>query len=154
MIQGGEDTLVIKRIILSAPSSAGIVAALVSILTIAHADTSGVPPCPRGAPQCPIAITLKAKATPLVLRGRLSPRHSSYSYQFSATPGYSLGWTYVGPAVNVLLSNPDGETDGPGLPGEVPLEKNGVYVFSISSNKMAENIYGEFSLSFRLKKQK
>jgi hypothetical protein len=145
---------VIRRIIQSILPRAGMVAALVSILTIAHADTTDVPPCPRGAPQCPIAITLKTKAAPFVVRGRLSARHSSYSYQFSATSGHSLGWTYAGPAANVLLSDPDGETEGPGLPAEVPLEKNGVYVFSVSSNKMAENIYGKFSLSFKLRKQK
>lgn len=143
----------ITRMIQGTLPRAGIVAASALMSTFAHADTTGIPPCHRGTPKCPIAIILKAKAAPLVVRGHLSPRHSSYSYQFSATPGSSLGWTYAGPAVNVLLSHPDGETEGPGLPGEVPLEKNGVYVFSISSNKMAENIYGEFSLSFKLKKR-
>lgn len=123
---------------------------LAPTLTAARAEPIGVPSCLEGAPQCPMKITVEDGAAPVIVQGRLSPDRSSYSYQFSADPGRSLRWTYVGPAVNVLLTDPDGETDGPGLPADVLLNKSGAYVFSVSSNKMAEQIYGEFSLTLEM----
>ena len=40
--------------------------------------------------------------------------------------------------------------DGPGIPATVPLAAAGRYVFSLSSNTMAENIYGAYRLDLRL----
>jgi hypothetical protein len=104
----------------------------------------------NGAPSCPIQINIKYDASPVVVAGHLSPRRPSFSYRFSAGPNISLGWTYKGPAVRVLLTDPDGETDGPGLPNRLLLEKKGSYVFSVASNLMADKIYGKFRLSFSL----
>lgn len=120
---------------------------LSSTFTIAHAETADAPSCLAGAPQCPVTITIPEGGDRVTLHGRLSPERSSHSYQFSAEPGLLLRWTYKGPAVHVLLTGPDGNTEGPGLPSSVHLDKRGAYVFSVSSNKMAENIYGEFILT-------
>jgi len=141
---------VIARMINGTLTGAGIVAISASISTFVHAEPSSAPRCRRGAPQCPIVLSLAENAAPLVVCGRLSALTSSYSYQFSTTDGHRLAWIYAGPAANVLLRDPDGEVEGPGLPSDVPLEKNGTYIFSISSNKMAENIFGRFELQFRL----
>jgi hypothetical protein len=107
-------------------------------------------PCLRGSPECPICIRIRAGGPATVVRGRLSPKRTSFSYQFAGEPGQTLGWNFKGPAVRVLLTKPSGDTDGPGLPAAVAIDQKGLYVFSVSSNKMADNIYGKFRLSFRL----
>jgi hypothetical protein len=107
-------------------------------------------PCLRGSPECPARIRIRPGGPATVVRGRLSPKRTSFSYQFAGEPGQTLGWNFKGPAVRVLLMKPSGDTDGPGLPATVAIDQKGLYIFSISSNKMAENIYGEFRLAFRL----
>lgn len=52
--------------------------------------------------------------------------------------------------MRVVLAYPDGDVDGPGLPEVVSLKSAGRYVFSLSSNTMAEGIYGKFRLELRL----
>jgi hypothetical protein len=106
-------------------------------------------PCLRG-PNCPTAIRIRAGGPTIVVRGRLSPKRTTFSYLFAGEPGQTLRWNFNGPAVRVLLTKPSGDTDGPGLPATVAIDQKGLYVFSVSSNKMAENIYGKFRLSFRL----
>ncbi len=115
---------------------------------------AGARRCSRGDPECPIDIRIKSDGSPTVVAGRLSPRRPSFSYRFSAGENVSLGWTFKGPAVRVLLTGPDGDTQGPGLPDHLPLEKNGPYVFSVASNTMADNIYGKFRLSLSLNAQR
>jgi hypothetical protein len=137
----------IDKILMLIPS---IIIGLSSTFTIAHAETADAPSCLAGAPECPMTITIPEGGGPVTLHGRLSPERSSYSYQFAAEPGRLLRWTYQGPAVHVLLTDPDGNTDGPGLPSSIHLDKRGAYVFSVSSNKMAENIYGDFSLTLEV----
>jgi hypothetical protein len=109
-------------------------------------------PCLRGSPKCPAAIRIRAGGPTIVVGERLSPKQTSFSYQFAGEPGQTLRWNFKGrpPAVRVLLTKPSGDTDGPGLPATVAIDQKGLYVFSVSSNKMAEKIYGRFRLSFRL----
>jgi hypothetical protein len=85
-----------------------------------------------------------------VVQGRLSRTRSSVSYRFVASPNVALEWKYHGPAARILLQDPIGSTDGPGIPERVVLRRGGRYIFSISANTMAENIFGPFSLSLKL----
>jgi hypothetical protein len=104
----------------------------------------------KGDPRCPIQIDIQYDALPVTVAGRLSPRRPSVSYRFSAGPNVWLGWAYKGPAARTLLTDPDGETDGPGLPNRLFLKKEGFYVFSVASNLMADKIYGKFRLSLSM----
>jgi hypothetical protein len=82
--------------------------------------------------------------------GTLSPERSSMSYAFSVKAPAQLRWLLAGPAVRIVLMRPDGDADGPGLPSVVPLAAAGRYVLSLSSNTMAEDIYGPYRLDLRL----
>lgn len=106
------------------------------------------PACLPGAPACPIALAIAAD--PAVVNGDLSPEHSSASYAFFVQAPARLQWSVTGPAVRIVLTHPDGDVDGPGLPRVVALMAAGRYVFSVSSNTMAEGIYGSFRLELRL----
>jgi len=85
-----------------------------------------------------------------VVEGRLSPDQSSASFAFQAKAGARLQWVLSGPAVHVVLTNPDGEAEGPGLPRDILLSTAGRYIFSLASNTMAEGIYGPFRLELRM----
>jgi hypothetical protein len=104
--------------------------------------------CDAGARACPIDIAFTANRA--VVSGVLSPKRGSLSYAFATTASARLQWVMSGPAVRVVLSYPDGNTDGPGLPSEITLAMPGRYVFTVSSNTMAEHIYGSFQLEFRM----
>lgn len=113
--------------------------------------SDGNPHCKRGAPECPVILDLRPNQTVRVVTGRLSPKRPNFSYAFAGRGGQTFSWKYSGPAVRVLLGYPDGNTDGPGLDADIHLVKQGTYVFSISSNTMADKIYGYFRLQFKLK---
>jgi hypothetical protein len=112
-----------------------------------HADGSS-PACRPGAAECPIELVFTARHAEV--GGTLSPEHSSASYAFNVKAPAQLRWTLSGPAVRIVLTRPDGDVDGPGLPAAVPLAAAGRYVFSLSSNTMAEGIYGAYKLDLRL----
>jgi len=106
------------------------------------------PACRRGDPPCPIELEFTANHAEV--SGSLSPEHSSVGYAFRVKAPAQLQWSLSGPAVRVVLTRPDGDADGPGIPATVPLAATGRYVFSLSSNTMAENIYGAYRLDLRL----
>jgi hypothetical protein len=106
------------------------------------------PACRRGDTACPIELEFTANHAEV--SGTLSPEHGSVSYAFHVTAPAQLQWSLSGPAVRVVLTRPDGDADGPGIPATVPLAAAGRYVFSLSSNTMAENIYGAYRLDLRL----
>lgn len=128
-------------------------------LALATAVASGSPGlasdgnqrCKAGASECPINLQLHPNQKALTVTDRLFPKRPSFSYAFAGSEGETFSWKYSGPAVRVLLAYPDGNTDGPGLDPEIHLPKTGTYIFSISSNTMAEKIYGHFKLQFKLK---
>jgi len=116
------------------------------------ASASEAPACRPGRPECPIAVTFieETAAATAVVEGSLSPAQNSVSLAFHANAGARLRWALSGPAVHVVLTGPDGQADGPGLPPEIALPTAGRYIFSLSSNTMAEGIYGPFRLELRL----
>src|SRR5690349_8577606 len=68
------------------------------------------------------------------LRGNLAPSKPFFNYTFSALAGQTLIWSFKGPAVRVLVTYPDGNVDGPGIPAMLRLPQTGGYAFAIHSN--------------------
>ena len=114
-------------------------------------SAAGARPCKRGAPECPIFLNLQPNQKLYVVTGRLSPKRSNFSYAFSGQEGQAFSWKYNGPVVRMILKYPDDNIDGPGLDTDIKLTKPGTYIFGISSNTMADKIYGYFRLQFKLK---
>jgi hypothetical protein len=129
-------------------------AALLGLLVACAGDRT---PAPSGAactglPDCPIELRfVRAGADDVAtVAGELSPERPSMSYAFQAPARSRLQWSLQGPVVRTTLAGPDGDVIGPGLPAHLPLQAAGRYVFSLSSNTMAEGIYGPFRLELRL----
>ena len=107
--------------------------------------------CVIGSDNCPIRIHLRPGADRVTVRGRLTPNNQSCcSYAFKARAGQRLTWTFDGPTIRTLIRYPTGESDGPGLPDVIPLPSTGTYVFTVSSNSMAEDTFGPFRLTLRI----
>jgi len=85
-----------------------------------------------------------------LLEGRLSSDQPGVSYSFTTASAQTLHWHASGPAMRIVLTSPNGEADGPGLPAEISLGMPGRYVLSVSANTMADKAYGAFRMELRL----
>lgn len=134
------------------------VAIAATVLTAASWLTSAFSPgstahaaCRPGSDSCPIRIHFRPGSDRITVRGRLTRHRMQYAYAFKARAGQRLTWTFKGPTVRTVIRSPDGDSDGPGLPHIVPLRSTGTYVFTVSSNTMADDIFGPFRLTFRIR---
>lgn len=107
-------------------------------------------PCAVGAQECPISLKLPSKRPSITITGYLSRRKPSTTYQFSNKDKSVLSWTYQGPAARLVLADSSGTTFGPGLPDKIELLPGRIYRLSVSSNMMAENIYGKFKIKINI----
>jgi hypothetical protein len=107
--------------------------------------------CAAGSDTCPIRLHFRSRSNRVTVHGRLSADRSRWSYSFKARAGRKLSWMFNGPSVRTLIRYPTGASDGPGLPAVIALPSTGTYVFTISSNTMAEDIFGPFQLTFQLR---
>ena len=138
----------LARCLAAAAVAGAVLSSLAACSSARSVDDRTSPACVAGAPACPIELSVSADR--VAADGNLSPEHSSASYAFVIQAPARLQWSVSGPAVRVVLAYPDGDVDGPGLPEVVSLKSAGRYVFSLSSNTMAEGIYGKFRLELRL----
>lgn len=86
----------------------------------------------------------------VLVSGNLCHTCGSISYGFYAKQGMRLAWSLSGPPAHTVLTYPNGDSDGPSLPSVIALPTSGRYIFSLSSNTMAEGIDGPFRLVLRL----
>ena len=68
------------------------------------------------------------------------------TYLLKARAGQSLHWQVTGAAVRATVTYPDGHGDGP-FADTIPLPADGVYLFSISPDLMADGAFGRFKLT-------
>jgi len=135
---------------LNAGMMATVLAAAVGLAPISGPSSDAHAACAAGSDGCPIWLRLRPGSVGITVHERLTPNRSRYSYAFRARAGQKLTWAFSGPMVRTLLRYPTGGSDGPGLPDIVPLPSSGIYVFTISSNTMAEDIVGPFKLTLRI----
>jgi hypothetical protein len=107
--------------------------------------------CVPGADACPIRIRFRPGTDRVTVFGRLTRHRSRVSYAFRARARQTLTWTFRGPAIRTVIRYPNGDTDGPGLPHRIRLPRSGTYVFTVSSNLMADGIFGPFRLTLRIR---
>jgi hypothetical protein len=135
---------------LNAAMMATVLAVTVGLAPISGPSSAAHAACAAGSDSCPIWLHLHPGSAGITVRERLTPNRSRYSYAFRARAGQKLTWAFSGPSVRTLLRYPTGDSYGPGLPDIIPLPSSGTYVFTISSNTMAEHIFGPFELTLHI----
>jgi hypothetical protein len=106
--------------------------------------------CP-GERQCPIRVQMARGSDTIVLSGETKPNVDCCAYVFRANAGQTLTWTLEGATLRTIITDPQGETDGPGLPNAIALRYTGDYVFEVRPNLMAEGAFGPFRLNITIR---
>ncbi len=101
---------------------------------------------------CPVTVSLRANGPAVTRTGDLTQANSHCLYRFHADAGDSLVWSESGAAIRVVITDPAGNADGPGVPNTYPLTKSGEYSFEVGANLMADGGFGPYTLTLRLKK--
>lgn len=107
--------------------------------------------CSPGATACPIRIQMTRGTNTVTLDGRLVQNQDCCAYVLRARAGQTLHWKEEGATVRTLITDPRGQSDGPGLPEAIPLQFDGDYIFSVHPNLMADGAFGPFRLTLAIK---
>ena len=103
------------------------------------------------AADCSVQVHMRRGTDSISYRGDLTQARESCDYRFKARAGQVLTWRVDGPATRQVISYPDGNADGPGIPQRIPLQQTGEYVFSISADLMAEGAFGRYRLRLTIR---
>jgi hypothetical protein len=109
--------------------------------------------CPPNRPGCQIEVVFTDVGLGervARLEGSLSADQPSVSYAFTAAAGDTLRLKLAGPAAYLVLTRPNGQSNGPGLPAEMWLGAKGKYVLNVAARNLAADGYGRFQLEVRL----
>jgi hypothetical protein len=98
----------------------------------------------------PIELKMKRGTDSLMVKGRLTQGGDCCTYVFKAAGGQKLYWSETGAVVRMVITYPDGHSDGPGLPNPLPLPSTGAYTLAISPDTMADGALGRFTLKIRI----
>jgi hypothetical protein len=103
-----------------------------------------------GNPAMPIEIKMKRGTDTATIRGVLVQNGDCCTYVFKARAGQKLYWRENGAVVRMVITNPDGEGEGPGLFNPQPLPQTGMYTLAISPDLMAEGAFGPYVIKLRI----
>lgn len=131
----------------------GLMAAALCSLLLACASKKSAPEvtnrCPANRPGCQIEVVFTNVGLGervARLDGRLSAAQPNASYAFNAASGETLRLKLSGAPANLVLTRPNGQASGPGLPAQMVLGAKGKYVLLV----VADDEYGDYHLEVRL----
>ena len=104
----------------------------------------------KGSRDCPIIVHMARGADTVVLTGQTRRNVDCCTYAFRARAGQKLYWRLQGATLRTVLTYPNGDVDGPGVPNGVALPTSGRYVFDVHPNLMADGAYGWFRLTLTI----
>jgi len=103
-----------------------------------------------GSGQDPISVHFQRGSDTVRLTGALRQNVECCAYRFKARAGQVLNWRFNGPAFRAVITYPDGQVDGPGIPNAIPLPQDGAYVLTFSPNLMADGAFGRYRLTLTI----
>lgn len=103
-----------------------------------------------GSADHPVVVRMKRGADRIRLTGVLRQGRDCCAYAISARAGQTLHWMLTGPATRQTITDPAGQTEGPGIPLAIPLTADGTYVFTVRPNLMADGAYGRYVLTLTI----
>lgn len=133
-----------------------LVVAATCCLLIGCATKKPPPPqdrCPPNRPRCQIEVVFTDVGLGervAQIASSLSADQPNISYTFTAAAGDTLRLKLSGVPAYLVLTRPNGQTNGPGLPAEIWLSTKGKYVLNIAASRPEADGYGRFQLELRL----
>jgi hypothetical protein len=107
--------------------------------------------CLEGGEACPIPVHMKPGTDTITLTNTLKQNVDCCYYSLEARSGQTLTWDFSGPDERSLITYPDGNSDGPGIPNSIPLKTTGTYVLGFVGDTMSDNAFGPFQLTVTIK---
>jgi hypothetical protein len=98
----------------------------------------------------PIVVKMKRGTDSITLHGVMRQNGACCTYLIGARAGQKLYWSETGAVVRMVITYPNGDSDGPGLPNPQPLPATGVYGLAISPDLMADGAFGPYTLRIRI----
>jgi hypothetical protein len=104
----------------------------------------------QAALAAPIELKMARGTDAITVRGVLSQRTDCCEYTFKAAAGQKLYVTEHGAVARLVITYPNGDSDGPGFENPKMLPATGSYTLSVSGDQMADHAYGPFTLTIRI----
>ena len=120
-------------------------------LVLAAALATPADACETGAQDCPFPVEMKPGTDTVTLVHVFQESVECCYYSLAARAGQTLTWTFSGPAMRPVITDPGGDTDGPGIPESIPLAETGTYVLGFTPNLMAGGAFGPFRATVTIK---
>lgn len=122
--------------------------ALLSAITLWPGEASA---CQSGSRHCPINVRMARGTDTIMLKGTTAPGRDCCTYRFWGRAGQTLYWQFMGPASRMVITYPNGDADGPGIPDKLLLPASGFYLFDLHPNLMADGAYGSYQLTITIR---
>ena len=120
-------------------------------LVLAAALGTTAEACEIGAQDCPFPVEMKPGTDSVTLVHVFKESVECCYYSLAARAGQTLTWTFTGPAMSPVITDPGGDTDGPGILESIPLAQSGTYVLGFTPNLMADGAFGPFRATVTIK---
>jgi hypothetical protein len=103
-----------------------------------------------GSASDPIRLKMRPGAEAITVHGVLRQNVDCCTYAFKAAAGQQLSYKITGAVARLVITSPNGDSDGPNFETPKTLPATGAYTLSVSPDLMAEGAFGAFTLTLTI----
>jgi len=103
-----------------------------------------------GSAADPIELKMQVGTDIITVHGVLRQNLDCCAYTFKAAAGQKLYYKVSGAVTRLVITSPDGDSDGPNFESPKTLPQAGAYTLSVSPDTMADGAYGPFTLTLTI----
>jgi len=103
-----------------------------------------------GSASDPISLKMQVGTDIVTVHGVLRQNLDCCTYAFKAAAGQKLYYKVSGAVTRLVITAPNGDSDGPNFENPKTLPATGAYTLSVSPDTMADGAYGPFTLTLTI----
>jgi hypothetical protein len=103
-----------------------------------------------GSASDPIELKMQVGTDIITVHGVLRQNLDCCTYTFKGAAGQKLYYKVSGAVTRLVITAPNGDSDGPNFENPKTLPATGAYTLSVSPDTMAEGAYGPFTLTLTI----
>ena len=103
-----------------------------------------------GSAANPIELKMQVGTDIITVHGVLRQNLDCCAYTFKAAAGQKLYYKVSGAVTRLVITSPDGDSDGPNFESPKTLPQAGAYTLSVSPDTMADGAFGPFTMTLRI----